>query len=94
LSTNAGAPPGVLPVSAVPGISVAATFAGDTFRASSTANTTAIFFAYLSRGAFVIGDKSAVVGATVAFRSSNWSNTNSLWGGPSPSSFNRFAGTL
>jgi MYXO-CTERM domain-containing protein len=41
-------------------------------------------------GAFVIGNQNAVVGNSVTFWGAQWSNANSLSGGPAPASFKGF----
>ena len=48
-----------------------------------------LVFAFLHRGAFVVGDQSAT--GSVTFWSTQWWKKNSLSGGPAPSSFNGFA---
>jgi hypothetical protein len=47
----------------------------------------------LSGPSFVIGDRSAVVGQHVTFWGAKWAKSNSLSGGPAPSSFKGFAET-
>ncbi len=51
-------------------------------------------FSYPTSGAFVIGDRSAIVGATVTWWSPKWSSQNNLSGGSAPSAFKGFAGAL
>ncbi len=51
-------------------------------------------FSYPASGAFVVGDQSAIVGATVTWWSPRWSSANGLSGGTAPSAFKGFAGTL
>ena len=75
-------------------IPITATFTGDTFYLPSSASATAIVFAFLSRGAFVLGDLSAAAGGTVTWWGSSWANVNSLSGGAAPSAFKGFAGTV
>lgn len=74
---------------------VADNFAGDGFYLPSTASATTIIFAFLSRGAFVLGDQTAVVGPnTDTFWSEGWSSLNVLSGGSAPPSFKGFASTI
>jgi Beta-propeller repeat len=47
----------------------------------------------ISGGAFVIGDRDAVVGNTVTFWGAQWAKANSLSGGPVPKAFKGFAET-
>ena len=55
----------------------------------ASATTKILIFAFLRRGAFVIGDQSAT--GNVTFWSPKWSRLNSLSGGPAPRSFEGFA---
>ena len=55
----------------------------------ASATTKVLIFAFLRRGAFVIGDRSAT--GNVTFWSPKWSKLNSLSGGPAPRSFKGFA---
>jgi len=74
---------------------VADNFAGDGFYLPSSASATTIVFAFLSRGAFVLGDQTAVVGPnTDTFWSEVWSSLNVLSGGSAPPSFKGFASTI
>jgi PKD repeat protein len=75
---------------------LSASFAGDAFNTPSTAVATVapVAFAYLSRGSFIIGDRSAVVGARVTWWGSTWSASNILSGGRAPSAFKGFASSL
>ncbi len=50
--------------------------------------------AYLQRGAFVIGDDGADLGATVTWWGPQWATDNVLTGGPAPASFKGFAASL
>jgi hypothetical protein len=68
---------------------VTAAFAGDIFYLPSSASANTILFAFLSSGAFVIGDQSA--GGNVTFWSSQWTTDNTLSGGIGPSAFKGFA---
>ena len=70
---------------------VAATFAGDAFFQLASATTTSTVFSSLTRGAFVVGDLSAVPGATVTWWSPSWSSVNALSGGSATSAFKGFA---
>jgi hypothetical protein len=75
-------------------IPITATFAGDAFYLPSSDSTTAVVFAFPSRGVFVIGDTSAAGGGTQTWWGSAWSNVNVLSGAVAPSSFKGFAGTV
>ena len=56
---------------------------------TASASTQLLVFAFLHRGAFVIGDRSA--SGSVTFFSNQWWRKNSLSGGPAPSSFDGYA---
>jgi streptogramin lyase len=73
---------------------VFATFAGDGFYAPASAGGAFVAFAFLTGGMFVVGDGSAHVGGSVTFWSSTWSDSNTMSGGPGPSSFKGFASTM
>jgi hypothetical protein len=74
---------------------VADSFAGDAFYLPSSASATTIIFAFLPRGAFVLGDQTAVVGPnTVEFWGFDWALQNVLSGGPAPDSFKGFASSI
>jgi hypothetical protein len=74
---------------------VADNFAGDAFYLPSSASATTIIFAFLSRGAFVLGDNTAVVGpGPDTFWAADWSSLNVLSGGSAPDSFKGFASTI
>jgi hypothetical protein len=74
---------------------VADNFAGDAFYLPSSASATTLIFAFLSHGAFALGDKTAAVGPnTVTFWSDRWSSQNALSGGSAPDSFKGFASTI
>jgi len=73
---------------------VAGNFAGDAFYLPSSASTTTIIFAFLSQGAFVLSDTTAVVGPTVEFWGADWSRQNVLSGGIVPNAFKGFASTI
>jgi MYXO-CTERM domain-containing protein len=55
-----------------------------------TATPTATPVPLPAGGAFVIGNQNAVVGNSVTFWGAQWSNANSLSGGPAPASFKGF----
>jgi hypothetical protein len=69
-----------------------AEFAGDAFYLPSSDTEATLVFAFLARGAFVVGDGSAT--GAVTFWAAQWAALNSLSGGPAPSSFKGFAETL
>lgn len=71
---------------------VSASFAGDTYYLPSSASGSTVTFAFLSNGAFVVGDKSAT--GSVTFWDQGWNLLNSLSGGLAPPSFKGFASTL
>ncbi len=71
---------------------VSASFAGDAFYLPSSDSKATLLFAFLSKGSFVIGDKSDT--GMVTFWSSQWAKTNTLSGGKAPSSFKGFADKL
>jgi hypothetical protein len=70
---------------------VTAAFAGDAFHQPASAATVTRVFSGLARGVFVVGDLSAVAGATVTWWSPSWSSANTVSGGPAPSAFKGFA---
>jgi hypothetical protein len=75
-------------------VAAAASFAGDTFYQPATASSSATIASPTSRGAFVIGDRSAgapTTGTTVLFWGAQWSKTNKLTGGSAPPSMKGFA---
>jgi len=76
-----------------PGV-VTSSFAGDTCYRPASAGGTTVVFAFLARGAFVIGDQSAQMGANVTFWGAKWSKLNKLSGGAAPASFKGFAAAL
>jgi len=76
-----------------PGV-VSDNFAGDAFYLPSSASANTLIFAFLDHGAFVLGDKTAVVGRSVTFWSATWSRENALSGGSAPPSFKGFASTV
>jgi hypothetical protein len=69
-----------------------AEFAGDAFYLPSSDTKATLVFAFLARGAFVVGDESAT--GAVMFWGAQWAALNSLSGGPAPPSFKGFAQTL
>jgi hypothetical protein len=69
-------------------------FAGDAYYEPASATTATVVFAYLLRGAFVVGDLSAQSGGDLTFWGSRWSRLNRLSGGPAPASFKGFAGDV
>ena len=73
---------------------IAANFTSDGFYRSASAGANALVYENLASGAFVIGDTSASLGASVTFWGAQWANTNSLSGGPAPNSFKGFGETL
>ncbi len=76
-----------------PGV-VGDSFAGDAFYKPASASANTFLFAFLTSGAFVVGDQSAQMGAKVTFWGSKWPQSNSLSGGAAPSSFKGYAATL
>lgn len=72
-------------------VSITVKFAGDAFYVPSSGSAQAILFAFLARGAFVVGDGSAAVGKAVTFWGSDWASLNSLSAGSAPASFKGFA---
>ena len=81
-------------------VPVSATFTADAYHqgasrtGSMTVYTSAGGGGSAGGGAFVIGDRSAIVGATVTLWSATWANANSLSGGAAPAAFKGFATTL
>jgi hypothetical protein len=76
-------------------IPISATFLGDTDYLGSSASSTAIVFAFPSRGAFALGDltvASAGPATLLTWWSSDWSSLNSLSGGAASTGFKGFAG--
>lgn len=75
---------------------VGAAFAGDAYYQASNASETAIVFAFPSRGAFVLGDRtvSSAGSSTVTWWSDQWNAVNSLSGGIAPSALKGFAGSV
>jgi uncharacterized repeat protein (TIGR01451 family) len=77
---------------------LAAVFLGDTYYLpSSDTSQTAIVFALLPGGNFVLGDgtvASATPSTLVTFWSAHWNALNALTGGKAPAEFKGFAGTF
>jgi hypothetical protein len=77
---------------------ITASFGGDAYYLpSADTSQTAIVFAFPATGAFLIGDQTnaaATPGTTVLFWGSEWYLDNQLSGGPAPTDFKGFAGTL
>ncbi len=80
--------------SALGSVPITATFVEDAFYLGSSDSATAILFAFPSRGAFTVGNGSAVIGGTVNWWGHSWANTNVLTGGNAPSAFKGFAATV
>ena len=78
------------PLGSVP---ISASFAGDPFYLPATASASTLGFSFLAQGSFVIGDQSAMMGASVTFWGAQWAKMNSLSGGLAPRSFKGFADT-
>ncbi len=71
--------------------SVQSVFAQDAYYLASSDSASTIVYAFPSRGAFAIGDRSATPGAPVAFFGAQWGSDNSLSGGAAPNAFKGFA---
>jgi hypothetical protein len=71
--------------------SVQAVFAQDAYYLAASDIASTIVYAFPSRGAFAVGDRSATPGAPVTFFGAQWSSGNSLSGGAAPSAFKGFA---
>jgi hypothetical protein len=70
---------------------ISAGFAGDAFYLPSSASAQTLVFAFLARGAFVIGDQGSAAGTAVTFWGAQWATLNRLSGGAPPDSFKGFA---
>jgi hypothetical protein len=70
---------------------ISASFAGDAFYLPSSTSEPVTVFAFLARGAMVIGDLNAATGNAVTFWGAQWSKLNSLSGGPAPNAMKGFA---
>ncbi|MFL5830882.1 MAG: Ig-like domain repeat protein [Solirubrobacteraceae bacterium] len=76
---------------------VGASFAGDAYYQPSSDSTTAIVFAFPSRGVFTLGDKSAASATAttdLTWWSANWSQLNTLSGGAAPPAYKGFVDTV
>jgi hypothetical protein len=71
--------------------SVKAVFAQDAYYLASSDSASTIVYAFPSRGAFAVGDRSAAPGASVTFFGAQWNSANSLSGGAAPNAFKGFA---
>jgi hypothetical protein len=65
-------------------------FAQDAYYLASSDSEQTIVYAFPSRGAFAVGDRSASTGAAVTFFGAQWDAANSLSGGVPPSAFKGF----
>ena len=74
---------------------ITARYGGDSTHSPSSGTTTVtgLLVTQLASGSFVIGDRNATVGNPVTFWGAQWSQPNSLSGGPAPASFTGFAST-
>jgi hypothetical protein len=73
---------------------VTAAFLGDTFYLPSSETLTATVFAFLDRGAFVLGDLTAAAATPttdVTFWGAQWADVNALSGGSGPNAVKGFA---
>jgi len=69
-----------------------AAFAGDPYYSASTDSKTAIVFAFPSRGAFTLADRTVASAITpTTWWADNWSRLNSLSAGPASAAFEGFA---
>jgi PKD repeat protein len=77
---------------------VGAAFTGNAFYSASSATTTAIVFAFPSRGAFTLGDRTVAAATpgttTVTWWGDTWSTLNRLSGGTAPPSDKGFADSV
>ena len=76
---------------------VGASFAGDAYYQAASDSTTAIVFAFPSRGAFALGDVTAAPpypSSTVTWWGDAWWQRNVLTGGSAPPAFKGFLGTV
>lgn len=58
------------------------------------ATTHVIVFAFAHGGSFVIGNRNSAIGTKVTFWGAQWARRNALSGGPAPSSFKGFEGSV
>ena len=72
---------------------VTAAFAGDAFYLPSSNTEATILFAFLDRGAFVIGDGNVTPGVDDTYWGAQWARLNTLSGGSAPNAFKGFAST-
>jgi hypothetical protein len=61
---------------------------------TAIATTRVVVFAFAQDGSFVIGDHNSAIGTMVTFWGAQWAKVNSLSGGPAPSSFKGFEGSV
>jgi hypothetical protein len=75
---------------------VGASFAGDAYYQAASDSTTAIVFAFPSRGAFALGNVTAATAgsSTVTWWGDTWWQLNVLSGGTAPPAFKGFLGTV
>ena len=75
---------------------VGASFAGDGYYQAASDSTSAIVFAFPSRGAFVLGAGTVATAgsSTVTWWSDSWSKLNALGSGNAPAAFKGFAGAV
>ncbi|GAC1611755.1 MAG: hypothetical protein NVS3B26_27780 [Mycobacteriales bacterium] len=77
---------------------LSAAFAGDAYYLpSADTSKTAVVFAFPSRGAFTLGDRTVAAASpstSITWWADNWYQLNSLTGGTAPSSFKGFAATV
>lgn len=76
---------------------VTASFAGDTYYEPSSASVDVIVFAFPTKGAFTLGDRSVAAAtptSSVTWWSDTWNTRNAVSGGPAPEAFKGFAGTV
>jgi hypothetical protein len=71
--------------------SVKAMFAQDAYYLASSDSASTIVYAFPTRGAFAVGDRSAAPGASATFFGAQWDSANSLSGGAAPNAFKGFA---
>jgi len=70
---------------------ISAVFAQDAYYLASSDSAEAIIYAFPSRGAFAVGDRSSGVDSSVTFFGAQWDSANSLSGGAAPNAFKGFA---
>lgn len=70
---------------------VQSVFAQDAYYLTSSDSDATIVYAFPSRGAFAVGDRSSAMGASVTFFGAQWDSANSLSGGAAPNAFKGFA---